>query len=158
MRSGRTRSFERNRNPRTGLLPENLFYNTTAPGIVVVLNRHKNNGRKGQFLLINASAFFVKKKPKNELTDDGIAAVAEVFHKWESREKLSRVVTLDDVREADFNLSPSLFVEVNDKAHHRPLPAIIDDLLTASFEREAADRQLTEMLRKIGLLRQESKA
>src|SRR5262249_6798818 len=57
------------------LLPENLFYNTTAPGIVVVLNRHKNNGRKGQFLLINASAFFVKRKPKNELTDEGIAAV-----------------------------------------------------------------------------------
>src|ERR1019366_7992407 len=60
------------------LLPDNLFYNTTAPGIIVVLNRHKNNGRKGQFLLINASAFFVKKKPKNELTDAGIAAVAEV--------------------------------------------------------------------------------
>lgn len=76
------------------LLPENLFYNTTAPGIVVVLNRHKNNGRKGQFLLINATAFFVKKKPKNELTDEGIAAVAEVFHKWESPEKLSKVVTL----------------------------------------------------------------
>ena len=68
------------------LLPENLFYNTSAPGIVVVLNRHKNNGRKGQFLLINASEFFVKKKPKNELTEQGIAAAAEVFHKWESRE------------------------------------------------------------------------
>ena len=48
------------------LLPENLFYNTPAAGIVVVLNRHKDNGRKRQFLLINASAFFAKRKPKNE--------------------------------------------------------------------------------------------
>jgi type I restriction enzyme M protein len=133
------------------LLPENLFYNTTAPGIVVVLNRHKNSGRKNQFLLINASAFFVKKKPKNELTDEGIAAVSEVFHRWESREKLSRVITLDDVREADFNLSPSLFVEINGKTTHRPLSAILKDLDAARHEREEADRNLDDVLRTLNL-------
>ena len=46
------------------------------------------------------------------LTDAGIAAVAEVYRAWETREKLSRVVTLDEVRAADYNLSPSQFVEV----------------------------------------------
>ena len=30
------------------LLPENLFYNTTAPGIVVVLNRHKEQWPQGR--------------------------------------------------------------------------------------------------------------
>ena len=133
------------------LLPDNLFYNTTAPGIVVVLNRHKNSGRKGQFVLINASAFFVKKKPKNELTDAGIAAVAEVFHKWASREKLSRVVTLDEVREADFNLSPSFFVEVNEDTTHRPLREIATDLKMAAEERERADKALSELLRGLHL-------
>lgn len=133
------------------LLPENLFYNTTAPGIIVVLNRHKNNGRKGQFLLINASAFFVKRKPKNELTDGGIAAVAEVFHKWESREKLCRVVTLDEVREADFNLSPSLFVEVNEDTTHRSLREIVTDLKMAVEERERADKALSMLLRELHL-------
>jgi type I restriction enzyme M protein len=133
------------------LLPENLFYNTTAPGIVVVLNRHKNNGRKGQFLLINASAFFVKKKPKNELTDQGIAAVAEVFHKWESRDKLSRVVTLDGVREADFNLSPSLFVETNETTVHRPLREIVNDLKRAAEERKHADEALSALLGQLRL-------
>jgi type I restriction enzyme M protein len=129
------------------LLPENLFYNTPAPGIVVVLNRHKNNGRKGQFLLINASAFFVKKKPKNELADDGIAAVAEVFHKWESREKLSRVVTLEEVRETDFNLSPSLFVNTNDAHVHRPLAEIVSDLRQAREEKNRADTSLDRLLK-----------
>jgi len=133
------------------LLPENLFYNTSAPGIVVVLNRHKNNGRKGQFLLINASTFFVKKKPKNELTDEGIASVAEVFQRWESRERLSRVVTLEQVREAGFNLSPSLFVETNDKTNHRPLGSIIVDLAAARQERERADAELDRILSDLGL-------
>jgi type I restriction enzyme M protein len=133
------------------LLPENLFYNTTAPGIVVVLNRHKNNSRKGQFLLINASAFFVKMKPKNELTEEGIAAAAEVFHKWQTREKFSRVVTLEDVKEADFNLSPSMFVEVNDKKQHRSLAAIIGDLHSARADREVADRELDTLLMNLGV-------
>jgi type I restriction enzyme M protein len=136
------------------LLPENLFYNTTAPGIVIVLNQHKNNGHKGQFLLINASTFFVKKKPKNELTDEGIAAVAEVFQKWETRDKLSKVVTLEDVKEADFNLSPSLFVEVNDKTNHRPLHQILSELETASAEREKADAKLRVLLEALGLVQQ----
>jgi type I restriction enzyme M protein len=133
------------------LLPENLFYNTSAPGIVVVLNRHKNNGRKGQFLLINASAFFVKKKPKNELTEEGIAAAAEVFHKWESREKLSKVVTLEDVREADFNLSPSMFVNTNDAAHYRGMDEILRELVGAKQEREKADKALDAILTRLGL-------
>jgi type I restriction enzyme M protein len=86
-------------------MPENLFYNTPSPGVIVVLNRHKNNGRKGQLLLINAANHFVKEKPKNKLTDEGIAAVTEVFRGWETREKLSRVVTMEQIREEDYNLS-----------------------------------------------------
>jgi type I restriction enzyme M protein len=89
------------------LLPDNLFYNTGAPGIILLLSRSKPAERQRQMLLINASSYFVKHKPKNELTADGIAAIAEVYHKWETREKLSRVITLNEVRQADYNLSPS---------------------------------------------------
>ena len=99
------------------LLPENLFYNTTAPGIILLLNKAKPAARRGQILLVNASNFFVKEKPKNALTDEGVAAVVEVYRKWETREKLSRVITLAEAREADYNLSPSLFVEIERPDH-----------------------------------------
>jgi type I restriction enzyme M protein len=45
-------------------LPENLFYNTTAPGIIMVLNRAKPKARKGKILLLNASRDFAKGDPK----------------------------------------------------------------------------------------------
>jgi type I restriction enzyme M protein len=133
------------------LLPENLFYNTTAPGIILLLHRNKPAERKGQILLVNASAYFVKEKPKNALTDEGIAAVAEVYHCWETREKLSRVITLEEARAADYNLSPSQFVEVNDRVHHRPMSEILADLVPARTEREHADAKLSEVLAKLGL-------
>jgi type I restriction enzyme M protein len=133
------------------LLPENLFYNTTAPGIVLLLNRAKPAERKGQFILLNASQYFRKEKPKNVLTDEGIAAVAGAYHAWETRPKLSKVVTLADVRKADYNLSPSQFVEVGDRAIHRDLTEILTDLRAAREERERADAALAEVLGKLGL-------
>jgi len=36
-------------------LPENLFYNTTAPGIVLFLNKAKAKARKGNLFLLNAA-------------------------------------------------------------------------------------------------------
>ncbi|MCZ7568855.1 MAG: SAM-dependent methyltransferase [Ardenticatenaceae bacterium] len=133
------------------LLPDNLFYNTTAPGIILLLNRSKPAARKGQILLVNASAYFVKEKPKNALTDEGIAAVAEVYRAWETREKLSRVITLEEARTADYNLSPSQFVSINDKVKHRPLGEILADLRDARREREQADVELAEILARLGL-------
>lgn len=133
------------------LLPDNLFYNTSAPGIILLLNRQKPAERKGQFLLVNASAYFVKEKPKNVLTDEGIAAVAEVYRGWESREKLSRVVTLEEVRGADYNLSPSQFVQINGKAEHRPVGEILADLRDAGIERKEADVELALVLARLGL-------
>ena len=50
------------------LLPENLFYNTTAPGIILVLNTRKRH--KGEILLINGSKLFSKGRPKNYLGEN----------------------------------------------------------------------------------------
>ena len=133
------------------LLPDNLFYNTSAPGIVLMLNRNKPKERKEQILLINLSQHFEKGKPKNILTDDAIDAATEVYQAWESREKLSNVITLEDTQKADYNLSPSQFVDVGDKVEHRPVNEILVDLTEARIAREKADKILADTLTRLGL-------
>ena len=133
------------------LLPENLFYNTSAPGIVLLLNRNKPSERKDQILLINLSQYFKKGKPKNILTDDAIEAATEVYQAWESREKLSNIITLEDAEKTDYNLSPSQFIDVGDKVEHRPVNEILADLTEARITREKADNALEDMLARLGL-------
>ena len=133
------------------LLPENLFYNTTAPGIILLLNCSKPEERKAQILLINLSNYFVKEAPKNVLTDEGIKVATEVYQAWESREKLSEVITLQDARETDYNLSPSQFVDVEDKIEHRPVSEILADLAEARIDREKADNALEDVLTRLAL-------
>ena len=139
------------------LLPENLFYNTTAPGIILLLNRKKPSERKEQILLINLSKYFENQAPKNALTNEGIDAASDVYIAWESREKLSRVVTLDDARKTDYNLSPSQFVDVEDKVEHRSVHEILADLTDARIAREKADRKLENCLGQLGLTGEEIK-
>ena len=127
------------------LLPENLFYNTSAPGIILLLNCRKPAERKAQILLINLSNYFVKEKPKNTLTDAGVDAATEVYQAWESRERLSTVITLEAARNTDYNLSPSQFVDVGDKVEHRPVHEIMAGLAEARIDREQADKALEDM-------------
>ena len=133
------------------LLPENLFYNTGAPGIILLLNRSKPEERKEQILLINLSKYFINEKPKNVLTDEGIDVATEVYQAWESREKLSTVITLEDAQKTDYNLSPSQFVDVGDKVEHRPVSEILADLTEARTAREKADKTLEDVLIRLGL-------
>ena len=135
------------------LLPDNLFYNTSAPGIILLLNRSKSEERENQILLINLSKHFVNQKPKNVLTDEGIDIATEVYQTWETREKLSSVITLEDAQKTDYNLSPSQFVDVGDKVEHRPVNEILTDLTEARIVREKADKTLEEVLIQLGLNR-----
>ena len=133
------------------LLPENLFYNTSAPGIVLLLNRSKSIERKEQILLINLAKYFVNQKPKNVLSNAGIDVASEVYQAWESREKLSRVITLEDARKTDYNLGPSQFVDVGDRVEHRSVNEILTELTEVRIAREKADRTLDNLLMQLGL-------
>ena len=54
------------------LLPDNLFYNTSAAGIIVVLSKRKPESRKGRIVLVNASRRVGKGRPKNYMPEEEI--------------------------------------------------------------------------------------
>ena len=58
------------------LLPDNLFYNTSAAGIIIVLSKRKPEARKGKITLVNASRRVRKGRPKNYIPEDDIRPIA----------------------------------------------------------------------------------
>lgn len=130
------------------LLPENLFYNTSAPGIVMVLNKAKRHA--GEILLINASKRFEKGRPKNFLAEEQIDAIGAAFEVWEDQDALSAVVTHEEVAKNDFNLSPSRYVAVDGEAETLPLEDAVVLLAEAEEERRDADDELSQVLHRLG--------
>ncbi len=92
------------------LLPENLFYNTTAAGVIVVLNKHKPASRQGKIVLLNASKRFSKGRPKNYLREEDIRPLAAMYLRGEPVEGELAVISSGQAEEADYNLSPSRWV------------------------------------------------
>ena len=89
------------------LLPDNLFYNTSAAGIIVVLSKRKPEARKDKIVLVNARRRVGKGSPKNFIPKDDIRPIAAMFLKGEPVEGEVAVITRDQAAEADYNLSPS---------------------------------------------------
>ncbi len=131
------------------LLPENLFYNTTAPGVIIVINKKKRH--PGEILLINASRLFAKGRPKNYLTEEHIERIAWVYREWKAVEGLSAVITTEEAARNDYNLSPSRYVATDEQEKVLPLEEAVVLLREAEEERAEADRALREVLRELGL-------
>lgn len=131
------------------LLPENLFYNTTAPGVIIVINKNKEH--KDQILLVNASSLYEKERPKNRLTDEGIRQVYEIYKNWEEREGLSKIVSKEEVARNDYNLSPSRYVAINGEEEILDLNEAMVELLEAEEERREAEEKLRAVLSELGL-------
>ena len=129
------------------LLPDNLFYNTTAAGIIVVLRKEKPRERRGKILLVNASREFQKGAPKNYLTDDGLAKVARVVAAGEVVKEFSAVVTTEEVAGNDFNLSPSRYVVAEMEDSRRRLPELVAELAKLEVGAKALDADLNAVLR-----------
>ncbi len=128
------------------LLPENLFYNTTAAGVIVVLSKRKPAARQGRIVLLNASRRVRKGRPKNYIPEEEIRPLAAMYLKGEPIDGELAVITREQAAEADYNLSPSRWVGQNSEIDHRPIRAIMVDLLRLDSQAQEIDESLARLL------------
>jgi type I restriction enzyme M protein len=129
------------------LLPDNLFYNTTAAGVIVVLNKRKPKARRGKIVLLNASKRFIKGRPKNYLPDTDGKALAELFNRGEDVDGEVTIITREQAEQADFNLSPSRWVDNAVDGDTGDIGALTNALEALSEEIRIADEAVFSMLR-----------
>jgi type I restriction enzyme M protein len=131
------------------LLPENLFYNTTAAGVIMVLNKHKPAARQGKITLLNASKRFKKGKPKNHMADEDVRALAAMYDAGEAVEGELAVITKEDAAGADYNLSPSRWVISNSQMDQGNLNDLVSQLKELSGQIYKSDTSLFAVLEQI---------
>ncbi len=97
-------------------LPSNLFQSVSLPSALLVLNRDKESQREGQIQFIDAAdeAFYKEKSNHNDITTAGRDSIVSLFKDWATEERTSRVVTHDEIRANEYNLTMSLYIEPED--------------------------------------------
>lgn len=131
-------------------LPENLFYNTSAPGIVLFLNRNKPTGKQDKILLINASKDFIKGQPKNYIPEENQKKIVETFLNWKENDKFSKIIAKEESVKNDYNLSPTRYIHTADEEVYRPIGEILEELKELEQESKEIDVELKSIFKKLG--------
>ena len=129
------------------LLPDNLFYNTSAAGIIVVLSKRKPEYRKDKIVLVNASRRVGKGRPKNYIPEEDIRLIAAAFLKGEAVDGEVAVITREQAAEADYNLSPSRWVGPGGtQTEVGSVRELLDNLLALEDESQNLSASLSKLL------------
>ncbi|WQV45704.1 type I restriction-modification system subunit M [Helicobacter pylori] len=86
-----------------GLAP-NLFYGTSIPACVIVLDKENAHARKGVFV-IDASKDFKKDGNKNRLRDQDVQKMIDTFNALKEIPYYSKMVSLEEISLNDYNLN-----------------------------------------------------
>ena len=129
------------------LLPDNLFYNTPAPGVLIIINKNKKHS--GEILLINASKMFEKGRPKNFIPEKYIKEISSIYHEWKEVEGISKIITKEEASKDDYNLSPSRYVYYEGEDNVLPLEDAVILLKEAEEELNGANEKLKNVLNEL---------
>jgi len=134
------------------LLPEKLFYNTSAPGGIIVLNKNKAQNRKGKVLFINASQDFDKHpevRKLNTLKPEHIDKITAKYHDFKAKKGESGIFSLKDIQENDYNLNVTLYVYPEEEREEIDVMKEWKELKQLEKESAETEKKLEKYLKEI---------
>jgi len=130
--------------------PQNLFYGASIPAAVIILNKNKPADKKGKVLFIDASEGFVKDGNKNKLTEDNIKTIIDTYDAFEDKEKFAKLVELKDIKNNDYNLNISRYVDISVEKEEIDIEEVIGRISEREIELAESKEKLNSFLEKLG--------
>lgn len=128
-------------------LPEKLFYGTGIPAAILVFKKNKDNER---VLFIDASREFKSGKNQNQLSDDNIQKIVDVYRTRESVDKYAYLATLEEIQENDYNLNIPRYVDTFEEEEEIDLMAVRAERMKLKAELDALEDQMAKYLEELG--------
>lgn len=93
-------------------LPSNLFYGTSIPACLIVLDKGNADGCDGVFM-IDASKGFAKDGPKNRLRPRDMHKIVDTYIRNQEVPRYSRMVPMSEIADSknDYNLNISRYID-----------------------------------------------
>jgi type I restriction enzyme M protein len=135
------------------LLPEKLFYNTGAPGAILIFNKNKPKKRREKIMFINASQEFEQHnevRKLNRLGDKHIKKIVDVYENFKEVEGFSRIVDVKEIEENDFNLNVTLYVFPEEEIEEINIPKEREELRMIEKSLMETEKKLDGYLKELG--------
>jgi type I restriction enzyme M protein len=137
------------------LLPEKIFYNAPASGVILVFNKNKGLNNENRVLFIDASNECQKHpdmRRLNIITDDNINHIISTYTNFESTDGFSKVVNADEIKSQDYNLNVSTYVHPVDNDSSIDIIDTIKDLNQINISIRDVEQKLDRYLKELGYI------
>ena len=132
-------------------LPSALFYNTGIPASVWIINKSKPARLKNKVIIIDASSEYKEGKAQNQLEDYNIAKVVDAYDGVSDIDKFMRVVGMAEIKENDYNLNISRYIDTNEAEEEIDLKVVLKSISELEEKEKAIDEKLNQYLKELGL-------
>jgi type I restriction enzyme M protein len=127
-------------------LPSALFYGTGIPAAMLIINKKKPKNRKDKIIFINGELEFEEGKNQNRLQDSNIEHVLNVYDSFVDEKRYSKVVSMDEIRENDYNLNIRRYADTSPPPETFDTKGILEGLIPiAEVEEEYIQETLQGM-------------
>lgn len=132
-------------------LPANLFYSTGIPVCILVLKKCRKNEK---ILFINASGEenYEKGKRQNHLRDKDVEKIVKTYQFRREETRYSRQVSLQEIRDNDYNLNITRYVNLSKDEELIDLGVVTAQLKETDKKIETARKKLNCYLKELGLV------
>jgi len=124
-------------------LPANLFFGTGIPAALLFFNQAKHDDK---VLFIDASREYEEGKNQNRLRDGDIDKIIQAWKNREKVEKYSSLVSIDGIKDNDFNLNIPLYVDTLEEEEEVDIGAIQKEIDQLEAELVKTRKELFEAL------------
>ena len=97
-------------------LGDKLFYGTGLSPCFLIIRNLKPAEHSARILMIDATKILTQKRAQNILSQEDVDGIFQLYTDYKDVEDYAKVVTLDDVKAKEYNLSPNRYVDYHKEA------------------------------------------
>ena len=131
-------------------MPEKLFFGTSIPGCILILNKNKPENLRNKVVFIYGVRDYEEGKNRNKLRDLEIEKIVSAFRSYKEIEGYCHIADFDKLQENKFNLNIPRYVNVSEAEDEIDIQSTIHLLKKLEEERSKVDKQVKEHLTELG--------
>lgn len=111
-------------------LGDKLFYGTGLSPCFLIIRNLKPAEHSARILMIDATKILTQKRAQNILSQEDVDRIFQLYTDYKDVEDYAKVVTLDDVKAKEYNLSPNRYVDYH-KEEVKPYTEVLAEFKAA---------------------------
>ena len=130
-------------------LPANIFYGTGIPTCILVFKKCREDSNN--IIFIDASNEFEKVKTQSYLTEENVEKIIDTYENRTEIEKYSYLASIEEIKENDYNLNISRYVDTFKEEESIDLNKVSSELQALDIDMKMTDETIAKFCDELGI-------